>query len=1670
MNKCLRFLKVALGLVSIASVSFLHAQERQRPYTINLKNQIITAPENATQWFDSMSNVHYNRPVRAIIQFRHLPDQQERQQLKSLGIELSEYLPNYSFISVIHFPPANSAFDKSNMRSVLPMQTEWKISDRLSKELKTSKRNQVKILVSFEKGTSLGAIEETVAKAGGQITDRKFAAINTYEVQLPGAAVLPFAGNAFIKYVTLPAQNIPLNYDARASSGATYLSSLAANGLFELEGEGVTVGMGDNTSGIYHVDVRDRIINFNPAGPTMHGVHTTTTVAGKGIMDPKATGMAPSSRVLSHLFDLVWAETGPMYNGYNMTVTNNSYAAVVSDCDYAGTYDQYSNMLDEYGLQYPFVQHVFASGNDGLMQCPPYAQGFHTVTGGYQEAKNVLTVGGLAKDNTLWPKSARGPVNDGRIKPEIMAYGFGIVSGDVYDNYGNSNGTSMSCPVVTGNLALFEERYKQLHNNQNAPASLMKALAMNGATDVGNPGPDFTNGFGLINTYRSIQMLDNNHYLFDSVANAATNTHIISVPANTAQLKVMLYWADDAASPLAATALINDLDLTVKDPNNSNTHHPFVLDPTPANVNNNAVEGIDTRNNVEQVVIDHPVAGNYNVYVTGSNVPNLRKPYVIVYDFIPQGIKIKRPVAGVPIQADDTLRVYWDASDDPNPFTMEYSDNNGASWNTISNSIPATERQLKWGAPNISTTQALLRIRRNNTSQQDVTGAFVINPQVTVQFSAIQCPGYMAIEWNAIPGATAYQVLKKIGDDLRPIDTVTTTNYVLSGLSFDSTYFAAVCPLINGVPGWRSKAVKRQPFDGNCAGNISDGDLMIDSILSPRSGRLFTSSALTANDTVKVRIRNLDDVTATNYRVSYSINGGGWQSQTVTSSIAAGATANVSFGGLNLAGTGIYSVKVAVQNLAATDPVASNDTAIRFVRQLQNASVDIDNVFTDDFENAPRFTMLQDSMGIMPNDHWDYYNSTDSGRIRSFVSSDVLITGQRSISLDNFLYKEDNQNYLTGTFNLQNYDTSNTEARLEFDYKIHGHPKYLAGNEVWVRGSDTQAWQKIYTIDTTVIPGQVINTGSLSLTNILATSLQNFSSSFQVRIGQRDTSVIAMNEYGNGMTIDNFKLYSVKNDVQLLTIVSPEKFNCGADSFALTIKVYNSDNLPQDTVLLLYNFDNGALQTDTIFNLTPKDTVMHTFGKRHYAGIGTHTLNVWLSASGDTYLNNDSVLQYTFRNQPLITTFPYLENFEAGDGNWFTDGLNSSWQWGVPGANRITRAASGKKAWTTNLNGNYNDNELSYLYSPCFDLSGIASPMLSFSLNTDIEDCGNTLCDAAWVEYSADGVSWTKLGSSGEGYNWYGGFEVWSNTDSRWRVASMPLPPDIASLKLRFVFQSDPSASRNGIAVDDIHIFDKKFPVYEGNTATAAENTSGSNWMGFTADNALVTSIRVDGAANVLAPEVKTYKHGYLLNPLKNFYGLSRNFTVKGWEKLTDSATLRIYIPDAEVIQLVNDNGCDTCTRPADAYRLNIIKYDDADTAKENGSLADNVNGVYSFIPYTDIQWVPYDKGYYSEIRVDKLSEFWFGAYLPKMLSAVTFLYPNPVLNNQFHIVWNAAPGTSLELAVYDITGRVVYRSSAEATDYDNNSLIQLPPVEQGIYFVRYFYGQESATVKILVY
>jgi hypothetical protein len=99
---------------------------------------------------------------------------------------------------------------------------------------------------------------------------------------------------------------------------------------------------------------------------------------------------------------------------------------------------------------------------------------------------------------------------------------------------------------------------------------------------------------------------------------------------------------------------------------------------------------------------------------------------------------------------------------------------------------------------------------------------------------------------------------------------------------------------------------------------------------------------------------------------------------------------------------------------------------------------------------------------------------------------------------------------------------------------------------------------------------------------------------------------------------------------------------------------------------------------------------------------------------------------------------------------------------------------------------------------------------LSFSLSLDIEDCGTSLCDGAFVEYSLDGNYGTHL-VLWSGTNWYNkdyasGIELLSIQDyHRWHVATIPLSSipyslsALTQLRFRFVMYSDAGVSREGI-------------------------------------------------------------------------------------------------------------------------------------------------------------------------------------------------------------------------------------------------------------------------------
>lgn len=127
---------------------------------------------------------------------------------------------------------------------------------------------------------------------------------------------------------------------------------------------------------------------------------------------------------------------------------------------------------------------------------------------------------------------------------------------------------------------------------------------------------------------------------------------------------------------------------------------------------------------------------------------------------------------------------------------------------------------------------------------------------------------------------------------------------------------------------------------------------------------------------------------------------------------------------------------------------------------------------------------------------------------------------------------------------------------------------------------------------------------------------------------------------------------------------------------------------------------------------------------------------------------------------PAITAnTPYSENFNSNNGGWSAGGTNSSWQYGTPSSitiNRDSSATGTGGAWKTNLSGNNNANERSYVISPCFDFSGASRPVISL----DIWSNTPRGVDGAVLQYNTSGnlekeSNWIVVGQVGSGINWY---------------------------------------------------------------------------------------------------------------------------------------------------------------------------------------------------------------------------------------------------------------------------------------------------------------------------
>ncbi|MGM0405436.1 MAG: S8 family serine peptidase, partial [Thermoplasmatota archaeon] len=630
-------------------------------------------------------------------------------------------------------------------------------------------------------------------------------------------------------------------------------------------------GIGDGTVGdAGHQDFTGRVIggvDYSGEGTWhdghAHGTHCAGLVAGDTYNGRGATyantsylvgqGVAPEARLFSQkIFDDGGGFGSPDFDTLfkdaddnGVYVHSNSWGGSTS-----GDYISYDRIYDtkvrdadiNEGGDQPMVITVSA-GNSGSDS---------QTTGSPGNAKNVITVGAaenyhpdldsygndyLTSSNADNPDeiadfSSRGPTEDDRIKPDVVASGRGILSTRSPDgsstlygeytqdsNYLWCSGTSMSNPVVAGTASVVVDWYNSTYGTKPSPA-MVKSLLVNTAQDLndttGNTAhiPNYDEGWGRAYLPPIVDPPVNT--IVEDQENLLETGDQVAYPMQYDDpdhpLNISLVWTDAPSDSSNDVHLMNDLEVSVIDPKGKKWHgnafqNGMSVAETPSGWDYDG-DNTDDRNNVVNIFIPEEklVSGLYTVVVKAENIAMDGVPETAAVDqdyalTIYNGeefqgdtpsISVYRPTNGDTWASNSVEPIKWVTGGGNGTLTvdLEYSVDNGTTWNAISSGLADTGI-YNWTVAYEDSTEC--RIRATVTDSEtdtntSLSGKFEITP---VLIDVLTPDGgevwfgntTKTITWNTTGGTDPKTV-----DLWYSLNNGSTWNSIASGLTDNGSY------------------------------------------------------------------------------------------------------------------------------------------------------------------------------------------------------------------------------------------------------------------------------------------------------------------------------------------------------------------------------------------------------------------------------------------------------------------------------------------------------------------------------------------------------------------------------------------------------------------------------------------------------------------------------------------------------------------------------------------------------------------------------------------------------------------------------------------------------------------------------------------------------------------
>lgn len=631
-------------------------------HLIRLKSrQFLPEPSDAAmlqEW-----SARGSERIHLLVQLDYIPRERAKAELLDRGLALLAYVPDYAWIASLPAEDAAAALDWPGVLWI----GELAVDDKLSPEIRADRWGEfnlsadgtaaVYLFLHLDEALETG---RALATAHGGTVTGEAVGIRMLMVELPKAEVRGLAAEEAVQWVEPAAPPLTgANDGSRAQIGVDTLQAAPYN----LDGTNVDILVYDSGQAGDHVDFGSRLIHGDADAVSDHSTHVAGTAGGSGSGNPQWRGMAPNADLISYgtyypdpgvIFyasvpdiEADWAQAQNTYGADQGTASlgSNVYQNYPSQCaSLLGKYGAASVLIDQIvrggnpvvGLGDKYIT-TWAAGNERGSAANYCGNSYGTITPP-AAAKNPIHVGGSnTNNNTQYIHTSWGPTEDGRLKPIVTAGAcqtsgdFGITSTDnnPVNGYVTKCGTSMATPAVAGGIALMLQHYRAVYNTFGRFwPSAAKAILMQTATDLGNPGPDYQWGYGQVDIHAAVDLISRKAFLQANVDAGQVDLYSLVIPYTGAPLTVSLAWDDWEATLNANPALINNLDLELVAPNGT-VWRPWVLNPSsPAN---NATRGIDSRNNQEQVQVPPASveAGTWTVRVRGTTVPHGPQDYAL---------------------------------------------------------------------------------------------------------------------------------------------------------------------------------------------------------------------------------------------------------------------------------------------------------------------------------------------------------------------------------------------------------------------------------------------------------------------------------------------------------------------------------------------------------------------------------------------------------------------------------------------------------------------------------------------------------------------------------------------------------------------------------------------------------------------------------------------------------------------------------------------------------------------------------------------------------------------------------------------------------------------------------------------------------------------------------